>query len=349
MDELIRNWDGEYIVSRFDHTTQTWIFIAIHSSVLGVPSGGTRLKNYPHPRDALRDAMRLAKGMTHKFAVIDFPRGGAKAVMAVPQAIDSGAREALLMRFGRWLSDLKGIFETGPDFGTTSEDMDLIHRSYRGVFGVSPEFGGSGNPGPETALGVFSGIKASCEHYLESTDLTGLTVLVQGVGSVGDSLVRRLVEAGCRVKFSDVDQVRIDRIREEFGLPFVEPDAVFREPCDVLAPCATGGILNAETIPQLSCRIVAGAANNQLETHEDGEALHKRGILYAPDYVINAGGAIFLPAVEAMGWPVERARERILGIGDTLKEVYTRAEKKGISPARAAEDMAEERVKGAVS
>ncbi len=345
METLIRDWDGEYVVSRFDRPTKTWMFIAAHSTALGVATGGTRLKSYPHPRDALRDAMRLAEGMTHKFAVIDFPRGGGKAVLAVPGDLDPVEREGLMLRYGKWLADLNGIFETGPDLGTAEEDMAIIARQFSGVFGVPEEAGGGGNPGPETAMGVFCGIKASCEHTFKSSDLTGMTVLVQGVGSVGESLINLLLEAGCEVKFSEIDPARASKVQEKLGLTCVEPEAVYQEPCDVFAPCATGGIINAETIDRLACRIVAGAANNQLDRPEDGEALHTAGILYAPDYVINAGGAIFLPAVEGLGWPVEKARDRICEIGNTLKEIYARSKKQGINPARAAEQIAIERVK----
>lgn len=349
MDTLIRDWDGEYVVICCDRPTGTMMFIAIHSTALGLATGGTRLKSYAHPREALRDAMRLGQGMTHKFAMTDIPRGGAKAVLSVPDDFCPAEREGLMLRYGQWLAELNGIFETGPDLGTCPADMALIARNYSGVFGLPPEAGGGGDPGPETALGVFCGIQASCEHHFDSADLTGRTVLVQGVGSVGKPLIRLLLEAGCEVKFSEVDPARVSELGQELGLPFVEPAAVYREPCDIFAPCATGGILNAETIPQLNCRIVAGAANNQLDRLEDGEALYQRGILYAPDYVINAGGAIFLLGVEAMGWSVTQARDRVRKIRDTLREIYAHSEEHGICPARAAERIAIERVKRGVS
>lgn len=344
MEKLIREWDGEYVISRFDQPTQTWMFIAIHSTALGVATGGTRLKSYDTPKTALRDALRLAQGMTRKFAVIDFPRGGAKAVLAVPGALSPSQREGLMSRYGKWLADLNGVFETGADLGTASGDMDVIARHYPGVFGKSPENSGAGDPGPETALGVFHGIQASCAHYFKSEDLYGLRILVQGAGSVGQALMRRLINAGCEVKFSDVDSHRVEKIQQELKLPFVQPQAVLSERCEVFSPCAVGGILNENTIPQLSCRVVAGSANNQLEREEDGERLHQCGILYAPDYVINAGGAIFLPAVEGWGWSVERARKRIIQIGETLKQIYHRADAQTISSARAAEQLALERL-----
>jgi leucine dehydrogenase len=344
MDKLIQEWDGEYVVCRFDRETETMMFIAIHSTALGVGTGGTRLKSYSHPREALRDAMRLAEGMTYKFALIDVPRGGGKAVLSVPDGLDPARREGLMLRFGRWLAELNGVFETGPDLGTSPADMTLIARHYSGVFGLPADAGGAGNPGPETALGVFCGIQASCEHQFGTADLDGRSVLVQGAGSVGESLIRSLLEADCEVKFSETAPERVEEIRQKLKLPFVEPYAVYEERCDVFSPCATGGILNAETIPQLACRIIAGAANNQLDRPEHGEALHKRGILYAPDYVINAGGAIFLPSVEGSGWSVDRARERIRQIGDTLREIFGRSKQNGISPARAAEQLAKEKI-----
>lgn len=349
LENLIPQWDGEYFLTRFDQQTRTWMFIAIHSSLLGVPTGGTRLKTYASSGEALHDAMRLARGMTQKFALIDVPRGGAKAVLAVPEDFDPAGRTELMCRYGLWLASLKGIFETGADLGTNSSDMDIISRHYAGVFGKSPGNRGAGDPGPETARGVFAGILASCQHRFGTDDLSGRKVLVQGMGSVGESLARLLLEAGGRVKFSDVDQSRVEWIQRKYGLPFIDPEKVYREPCDVFAPCATGGIINSKTIPQLKCSIVSGAANNQLEAPKDGEELYRRGILYAPDYVINAGGAIYLPAVEGWGWSVERARERILKIGDTLKKVFARSEASGISTARAAELEAEERLNRARS
>jgi leucine dehydrogenase len=348
MQDLIRSWDGEFVVIRYDQPTNTWMFIAVHSTALGVATGGTRVKSYPTPRDALQDGMRLAEGMTYKWAGVDFPRGGGKAVLAIPADFDPTGREGLMTRYGQWLQELNGVFETGADLGTNSQDMAIIARYFSGVFGCPPELGGAGDPGPLTALGVFSGIQASCEVRYGSSDLKGRTVLVQGVGSVGENLVKLLIENGCTVKFSDVNAMRTADVRQKYYLDFVEPDWVYSEPCDVFAPCATGAILNAGTIPQLQCSVVAGGANNQLQRPEDGEALYHRGILYAPDYIINAGGAIFLPSVEAMGWTDEQARERVRKIGDTIRDVCAASEARGISTARAAQQLARERVERAL-
>jgi leucine dehydrogenase len=347
MESLIRSWDGEFVVTRFDRPTNTWMFVVIHSTALGVATGGTRLKSYPNPRDALLDGMRLAEGMTYKWAGVDFPRGGGKAVLDIPENFDPREREGLITRYGQWLNDLNGIFETGADLGTNSQDMALIARNFNGVFGRPPDLGGAGDPGPFTALGVFSGIQANCEVKFGSSDLKGRTVMVQGVGSVGENLVKLLLESGCKVKFSDVDHARVEEVRKKYKIDFVEQDLVYREPCDVFSPCATGGILNNETIQQLQCSVVAGGANNQLATPENGEMLYERDILYAPDYIINAGGAIFLPSVEAMGWSFEKAKERVRQIGDTLRDVCAASEARGISTAKAADQLAKERVERA--
>jgi leucine dehydrogenase len=344
MDKLIKTWDGETVITRFDSVTETWMFIAIHSTSLGIGTGGTRYKHYPTPQEALQDAMRLAEGMTYKWAGIGFPRGGGKAVIGCSKDLSGAEKDGLLSRYGAWLSDLKGIFETGPDMGTTPRDMDLIRKEYPGIFGCTVEAGGMGDPGPYTALGVFSGIQASCERVFGSSDLSDRSVLVQGVGSVGEPLIRYLVEAGCKVRFSDVDPDRIDKIHKQFDLETIDPEAVYAEPCDVFAPCATGGILNADTIPTLSCSIVAGGANNQLAALEDADALKSRAIVYAPDFIINAGGALYLVSTESMGWTEKQAHEEILKIGGTLTQIYTAADEKDLNTSDAAVKLARDRI-----
>jgi leucine dehydrogenase len=347
MDDLIKTWDGESVITRYDADTDTWMFIAIHSTSLGVATGGTRFKSYPTPREALYDAMRLAEGMTYKWAGIGFPRGGGKAVLGSSDEILEDDRLALLSRYGDWLSDLKGIFETGPDLGTTPNDMDLIRGHYSGIFGCTEAAGGQGDPGPYTALGVFSGIQASCERIFGTSNLSDRSVIVQGAGSVGEPLIRYLVEAGCKVCFSDVDADRIDRIQAQFDLELIDPQAVYAEPCDVFAPCATGGILNTKTIPALKCSIVAGGANNQLENPEDADDLMGRGILYAPDFIINAGGALYLVSIESMGWTEVEARKEILKIGDTLEQIFTSADEFNLNTGKAAVQLARDRIQAA--
>jgi leucine dehydrogenase len=344
LQELIQSWDGEYVVTQFDQSTGAWIFVAIHSGALGTPTGGTRLKTYPRPGDALQDAMRLAEGMTQKWAVVDFPKGGGKAVLNVPSTLSPSDRQSLLKRYAELLEQLHGAFETGPDLGTTPADMDLIgqHTSY--VFGKTPTAGGAGEAGRFTAMGVYYGILASADYVWGSRDLSERCVLVQGAGSVGGHLIRLLSEAGARVKFTDVDAERVGTYHQMSGTEFVELDAVYGEGCDIFAPCATGGILNPESIPQLRCRIIAGAANNQLSTSKDAAALTARNILYAPDFVINAGAAIALPALERMGWTEEQVDRRLQGIGDKLLEIFRLSEQERIATAEVARKLAKQRL-----
>jgi len=274
------------------------------------------------------------------------PFGGGKAVLAVPKNFDPSQREGLMSRYGQWLAALNGIFETGADVGTGPADMVLIAQHVPRVYGLPIEQGGAGELGTPTALGVLFGILVCCELIFGSTDLSARTVLVQGVGSVGGALVQMLLDAGCEVKFSDVDAKRIAKFRDELGLAYVESKNSYHERCDVFAPCATGGILNAETIPQLAARIVAGSANNQLETPEDGERLHERGILYAPDFAINAG-AVIMDAFLLEGLSHEQARERLHIIPDNLREIFARSKAQNVSPAEAAKRMALERLRQA--
>jgi leucine dehydrogenase len=225
--------------------------------------------------------------------------------------------------------------------------MDLIRGYFQGVFGCTENFGGHGDPGPYTALGVFSGIQASCEYVFDSSDLSDRLVIVQGAGSVGEPLIGYLLDAGANVRFSEVDSDRIEKIEAQFEVDHLDPMAVYQEPCDVFAPCATGGILNSETISMLQCSIVAGGANNQLDRPEDADALRERGILYAPDFIINAGGALYLVSIENMDWSDQEARQDILMFGDTLTHIYCTADDLGINTSQAAEQLARERIQAA--
>jgi len=345
MEALLKAWSGEHVVVRHDAAHGTWIFIAIHSSKLGPPTGGTRVKTYPNPGAALEDAMRLAEGMTYKFSVLGVNRGGAKAVIAVPENLSPGAREAVLLGYADLVERLAGGFETGPDMGTGSPEMDLLSRRTSHVFGKSAGNGGAGDPGPYTARGVLAGIRACCRGVFGTDDLAGRTILVQGAGHVGRPLLRLLKEAGAAVSFSDVVR-EPHRDLEEAGIRFVAPEQVYAQEVDVFAPCATGAILDEATIPLLRCRIVAGSANNQLATPDDADRLHARGILYAPDYVINSGGAIYLLGREGERLPEPEVLERIDRIGSTVSEILERSERESVTPARTARDLAAERLEG---
>ena len=335
IERLIQEWEGVGVVVRFDPPTGTWIFVALHDTTLGPAVGGCRMKVYPTPADGLRDAMRLARGMTNKWAVIDYPLGGGKSVLAVPRPLEGEERRGLFRRFGRLLESLRGSYATGGDLGTTPEDMAAIGEETRFVHGVVRETGETVDPGPFTALGVFAGIRAAVRHVFGDDSLAGRTVLVQGVGHVGGPLAERLVAAGATVLISDARPERLEEVRRRTGCAVVAGEDVFGTACDVFAPCAVGGILNPETVPRLRCRIVAGAANNQLADDSVAEALLARGIVYAPDYVVNAGGAISLPMYH-QGAPVERIHLRVDGIGATLAEILAEADREAESPLRAA-------------
>jgi leucine dehydrogenase len=339
-EDLLRQWDGEHVVVRHDAASGAWMFVCIHSTRLGPAMGGTRMKAYDRPAQALEDGLRLAAGMTRKLAVLGLPCGGGKAVLAVPEVPEGDERRRLLERYGDLIEALGGSYVTGPDVNTREADMDVIGGRTEHVFCRSLANGGSGDPSVHTALGVFHGIRATLAHTFGTDDPAGRTVLVQGTGSVGAKLARLLLDAGAIVLVSDVDE---ERARAAGGSP-VAPDTALELECDVYAPCALGATLNAASIPRLRCRIVAGGANNQLATPEDGERLRAAGILYAPDYVINGGGALHGIGLESLGWDVDRLEREVAGIGDTLTGIYRQADAAGITTSEAAERLAVERL-----
>jgi glutamate dehydrogenase/leucine dehydrogenase len=336
-EELLRGWDGEEAVIRYDEPSGAWIFVCVHSTALGPAGGGTRMRVYEQPADGLADAMRLSQAMTVKMAVAGSERGGGKAVLAVPELPQGDARRALLLRYGQLVAALGGTYRTAGDMNITPEDLDVVHETCPWVYGTT---GAGGNSGRGTARGVLHGIRASVEHVFGSPDLAGRSVLVQGAGSVGHDLARDLLAEGASVLVSDVDEARAAAT----GAQVVPAADALTTECDVYSPCAVGGTLSAATIPQLRCRIVAGSANNQLAEPEDAERLRAAGILYAPDYVVNAGGVIQLVGLEDRQWSEAELEEALAGIGDTLRRVYRDADEGGVTPAAAAERLAAERI-----
>ena len=347
LETILGSWDGEQVLVRFDAPTRSWIFICMHSHRLGPSGGGTRMKVYGSPAEALLDGTRLAAGMTLKFAVAGFPFGGGKAVLAVPRLLDGEERAGLLRRYGEAIESLGGSFFTGCDMNITPADLDVIAEVSPRVFGRSVESGGSGAPGPATARGVDHGIRASLAHAFGSAEVAGRTILVQGVGSGGERLAELLAADGARLLLTDVAEGRAAALAERLEAHVVPPADALAVECDVYAPCATGGTLSAETIRRLRCRVVAGSANNQLATPTDADRLHARGVLYAPDFVINAGGVFYNGGIEALGWDEERVERALAEIGDTLAEIYARSDAEGISTGRAAEALAESRLAAA--
>jgi len=338
-DELGQEY--EEVVFFHDPPTGLRAIVAIHSTTLGPALGGTRFFAYDNEEQALRDVLRLARGMTYKAAAAGLDLGGGKAVIVGdPKRIKS---EELLRAYGRFIESLGGRYITAEDIGTYGPDMDMIRRETRYVTGVSPEQGGSGDPSPVTAYGVYLGMRAAAEEAWQEHSLSGRRVAVQGVGKVGYHLVKHLVEEGADVVVSAVDVDAVARTVRDFGVDTAEPDKIHAVECDVFAPCAMGAVIRDDTIPELKCRVVAGSANNQLERPEHGEALADAGIVYAPDYVINAGGLINV-ADELQGYNPDRAKARVESVYRTLREIFEMARDRHITTAAAADAFAEERI-----
>jgi leucine dehydrogenase len=346
-EELLRDWDGEEVALRFDAASGAWMFICVHSTVLGPAMGGVRLQRYATPHDALGDGLRLAGAMTLKQAAADLPYGGGKAVLSVPDIPSGSTRHTLFDRYADLVTSMGGTYVTAADMNTGQSDMDVVGERCSYVLGRSPERGGSGDPAPSTATGVFHGIVATALRAYGSADLAGRTVLVQGVGAVGLPLAAMLRDADARVILADPNEDRVAAYAERLGASIVWPDEVIGTECDVFAPCATGGILSAESIPTLRCSVVAGAANNQLATPVSAELLREAGILYAPDFVINAGGVIHLAGYETLGWDDAKMAARLQAIGKTLADVFDTADRDGITTDAAAKRLAQTRIDAA--
>ncbi len=337
------NYDHEQVVFCRNDSVGLRAIIAIHDTTLGPALGGCRFYNYASEADALRDVLRLSRGMTYKAACAGLNLGGGKAVILGDPRRDK--TESLLRAFGQFVDSLGGRYITAEDSGTSVADMDLIHVETKHVCGVSAFAGGSGDPSPVTAWGVFHGIRAACDQVFGTDDLKGRRVAVQGVGNVGSNLVRYLSDAGAKTVICDVDEARIARVSEAHGSEVVGLDDIYAQDVDVFAPCAMGGVLNDETIPRLNTPIIAGGSNNVLDQMtRHGSMLRDRSILYAPDYVINAGGLINVYA-EIQGAPREKALRDAENIFLTLKSIFRLAIARGITTAEASNLVAEERIR----
>jgi leucine dehydrogenase len=345
LQDLLADWDGESVSIHRDRESGAWMFICVHSTALGRSAGGTRMKHYAAPSDALADAMRLAEAMTLKFACVGFPHGGGKAVIALPTPeLPQGAvRTRLMHEYGAFVNSLGGLFSCASDINTSAADMDMIAEMTPYVFGKTPAAGGAGDTAPDTAVGVFHGIRATCRYVFDSDDLSTRTVVVQGAGGVGGRLIGLLRDAGASIIASDVDEHRLEALAQK-GIRVVSPEAALTTECDVLAPCAVGGIINTETIPRLRCKAVAGGANNQLRSMTDADLLRERGIAYAPDFVINAGGVLHGGGIEELHWTRAELDAKLAAIGDSVYEILQRAERDGISTDAAARRIALDRI-----
>lgn len=333
--------DHEQVAYFHDDETGLDCIIAIYDTRLGPALGGTRIWDYDTEEDALRDVLRLSKGMAYKAAAADLDLGGGKAVI-IGDADDVKTDE-LLRVYGRAVESLHGRYITAEDVNTEVADMEVVNEETDHVVGLAEEHGGLGDPSPVTAHGVFHGIKACCHEQYGDGSLDDVTVLVQGVGKVGSALVEKLVEAGADVKVSDIDEDAVNTLVEEYDVTAVDPDDVYGEECDVFAPCALGAVINDDTVPQLQCDIVAGSANNQLDERRHAAELKDRGILYAPDYVINAGGLITV-VEEMKGHTKEQAYREAEKIRDRLEKYIERAQDEDVTTVDAADEYAEERM-----
>ncbi len=335
------SYDFGEVHFKLDKATQLRAIVAIHDSRLGPALGGCRFIEYAGDEDAYIDALRLARGMTYKAALAGLPHGGGKSVIIRPkQHFD---RVALFRAFGRFIDDLRGHYITAEDSGTGLEDMEIIRTQTKHVTGIDPSHGGSGDPSPFTALGVRRGIEACVKFKLGMGDLKGVHVAVQGVGHVGYHLCKELHASGARLTVADVDPHKSERAAREFGAAVTAIDKVAEVDCDVFAPCALGAGINDSTVPHLRAKIVAGAANNQLAEPRHGDDLHARGILYAPDYAINAGGLVNV-AQEAKGYDAKAAREKTLKIYDTIMDICERGKRLNAPTYKVADILVEEKL-----
>lgn len=312
--------------------------IAIHNTALGPALGGTRFWNYKNDAEAVTDVLRLAQGMTYKAAVTGLNLGGGKAVIIGDRRTKQ--REMIFRAHGRFVDSLKGRYYTAEDVGTTVDDMEYVHMETDYVAGIA---GGSGDPSPVTAYGTFVGIKASVQERYGSESLDGMKVAVQGVGNVGYYLCKALAEEGASLVIADIDGDRVARVGEEFGAEVVQPDEIYGVEAQVFAPCALGAVVNDETLPKFRFDIIAGAANNQLAEEKHGKELARKNILYAPDYVINAGGLINVYG-ELNDWSPDRSLRKAGEIYQTLTQLFALAKEQGLTTHEAADRLAEQRI-----
>ncbi|HEY0811053.1 MAG TPA: Glu/Leu/Phe/Val dehydrogenase [Longimicrobiales bacterium] len=312
--------------------------IAIHDTTLGPALGGTRFWNYATEDEAIVDALRLAKGMTYKAAVTGLNLGGGKSVIIGDPR--TKRREMIFRAHGRFVDSLKGRYITAEDVGTSVEDMDFVQMETKFVAGLQ---GGSGDPSPITAFGTYMGIKACLKEKNGDDSVGGVRVAVQGVGHVGYYLCQFLAEEGAKLVVTDIDEERVRAVVKEFGAEAVAPDKIYSVDAPVFAPCALGAIVNDKTLKVMKFQIIAGAANNQLEEERHGDELEKRGVLYAPDYVINAGGLINVYG-ELYRWSADRAKRKAGEIYDTLLQLFELSKREGLPTYKAADRLAEQRI-----
>ena len=343
MDILNRMGKGGYEEVLFctDPGVGLRAIIAIHDTTLGPGCGGVRIWPYASEAEALNDALRLSQAMTYKSAAADIPLGGGKAVIIADSRTDK--TEALMRSYGRFVETLGGRYLTTTDVGSTSRDLEYIHQETDYVVGLPTTVGGSGDTSIMTGLGLYMGMKACAKEVWGSDSLAGKKIAMQGFGKVATKAARHLLEEDSRIVVTDIHEEALDRARD-MGIDVVSPDDIIDVDCDIFSPCALGGVINPGSIPRLKARVVAGGANNQLLTEADGEELHRRGILYAPDYVVNAGGIINVSVERGAPYSEERAREKTERIYEIMDRIIAISREEEISTAAAADRLAEDRL-----
>ncbi len=346
--KALGEFDHEQVSFAFDVAAGLRGIVAIHSTVLGPAIGGTRMREYANDEEALEDALRLSLGMTYKAAAAGLNFGGGAAVIMGDPHSDKS--ELLFRALGRQIASLNGRYITSQGLGTDVEDMQLIRLETQHVVGLHQAYGGCGDPSPLMAHGAISGFRACLEEVGVEPMIDGLTIAIQGLGRGGSELARQLRARGAKIVGSDSDPEAARTAREVLGIEVVKPDALYEVECDIWSPCAVGEVLNDDTIPRLRCRIVAGPANNQLAEPRHAEMLAERGILYAPDFVVNSG-ALIAVTEEIAGYSFDRAMRRAEDIYTALKRVFALSRERGINTAEAANALAEKRIKqlGALS
>jgi leucine dehydrogenase len=334
--------DHEELVFCQDKSTGLKAIIAIHNTVLGPGLGGTRIWNYANEHDAINDVLRLSRGMTYKAAISGLNLGGAKAVIIGDAKVIK--TEPLMRKFGRFVENLNGKYITAEDVNTTTRDMEYVHMETDHVVGLPESMGGGGDPSPVTAYGTYMGMKASAKHVWGNDSLSGKKIAVQGVGKVGGHLLEHLHKEGAKLFITDINEENLARYAKEFGATVVKGNEIFTQDVDIFAPCAMGAILDTDNINKLKCRVVSGAANNQLaDENVHGPMLVQKGIAYAPDFLINGGGLINVYQ-EHIGYNRDTAMRNTEKIYDVTLEIYKSAEANGTHTQKAAMDLAQKRI-----
>lgn len=339
--------DFEQVTFCNDEKTGLSAIIAIHSTALGPAVGGCRMWNYSSQEEALTDALRLAKGMTYKASISGLNWGGGKSVIIGDQ---NKKTPAMLKKFGEFVDRMGGCYVTAKDVGIGSSDLKEIKSKTKYVQGIEGEKNSSGDPSPATAWGVYHGMKSAAKHAFGKDSLSGLTIAMQGLGAVSFGMLEFLSKEGAKITATDIDPAKIEKAKKLYGITAVGVEEIYDVAADIFSPCALGATVNENTLPRIKAKVIAGAANNQLSTDEIGIAVMKRGIIYAPDYAINAGGLmnIYHESMVDGGYNQSRAFSHISEIGKTIDKILTRAKAENLPPSVVADRMAQERVNHAV-